>query len=100
VNPGVLDFASMLAACIVIFLSALVVIAPAWIVSRVFRIRLLTVFMYGVATLGAIALTYNYVQKWGWPATVWMLGAPAVYGLYHRFTAHAPPPAASTPPPR
>lgn len=34
-----------------------------------------------LVALGAFLLVNLFVDRWGWPAAVWFLGAPAVYGF-------------------
>lgn len=49
-----------------------------------------------LVALGAYCLVGVYVQKWGWPAALWLLLAPAAYGVWNGITTYR----SSTPPPR
>jgi hypothetical protein len=45
---------------------------------------------YTLASMGAYALIRLYVHDWGWPTTIWFLGAPLVFPTISRLLA--PPP--------
>lgn len=54
-------------------------------------------FKWSFAGLGAYLLVGVYVEKWGWPATIWFLGAPFGYGVWRgieQLRASGSPPAA------
>lgn len=46
---------------------------------------------WALVLLGAAALTFNYVQKWGWAASAWLLLAPVAYGIWKGWPTGRPP---------
>lgn len=45
-----------------------------------------------LVALGAFGLVGSWSERWGWPATIWLLGAPLAYGLYRGWpTGHRQP---------
>lgn len=53
---------------------------------------------WGLGGMGAYLLVGNYVMKWGWPATIWIVGAPLAYGIWQGIKALPPTPPTSPPP--
>jgi len=50
---------------------------------------------------GGYALLMHFARTWGWPATIWFIGAPAAWGLWEGFqsdggSAPASPPASQS----
>lgn len=61
------------------------------------------IVVWPLILMGGIALVNNYVEDWGWPTALWILGFPLLFGVWEGISAlrrpetPAPPPPAPTP---
>jgi hypothetical protein len=46
------------------------------------------VVKWTLVAMGAVGLVGHYVMTWGWPMTIYLLGAPAVYGFSQGLSAY------------
>lgn len=56
--------------------------------SEIIILRLaLIVAKYTLALIGAVLLVELFRDRWGWATTLWLFGAPFVYGILNTLTA-------------